>query len=213
MFSQGHKNKKLKQCFDGSVSAPKDHPLSRGKRPLVYELTMIFSTRVLYVLSRKLLGHEQLQCWKDFPILAENCLWVAFFFMHFFFSVSLFQSGASWHLSVRIGPFQIVLLSALSGAGSSVLSMQISFLLSLLCLVLTLCLTAFQLLAFPEAHSLSLCCWLSGFALQSGLHTHTCTRASMQDGSYTEMESFRKTTFQSPQMSLSLFLSLLIFLI
>ena len=85
MFSQGHKNKKLKQCFDGSVSAPKDHPLSRGKRPLVYELTMIFSTRVLYVLSRKLLGHEQLQCWKDFPILAENCLWVAFFFMHFFF--------------------------------------------------------------------------------------------------------------------------------
>lgn len=44
--------------------------------------------------------------------------------------------------------------------------------------------------------------------------THTRTHASVQDGSYTEMESFRKTTFQSPQMSLSLFLSLLlIFLI
>ena len=55
MFSQGHKNKKWKQYFDGSVSVPKDHLLSRGKRPLVCELTMVFSTRVLYVLSRKLL--------------------------------------------------------------------------------------------------------------------------------------------------------------
>ena len=72
--SQGHKHKKVKQCFDGNVSVPKDHLLSRGSHPLVSELTMVFSTRALYVLSRKLLWLEQSQCWKDFPILAENCL-------------------------------------------------------------------------------------------------------------------------------------------
>ena len=92
MFSQGHKNKKRKQCFDVSVSVPKDHLLSRGKRPLVCELTMVFSTRVLYVLSRKLLWREQLQCWKDFPIscwkLFIGCLFLyAFFFLFHSFSL------------------------------------------------------------------------------------------------------------------------------
>ena len=41
-------------------------------------------------------------------------------------------------------------------------------------------------------------------ATHTHTHTHTHMHASMQDASYTEMESFRKTTFQSPQMSLSL---------
>lgn len=53
MFSQGHINNKVEQNFNLNVSASKGHLLSRGKCPFVCEVTVVFSTSVLYVLCRK----------------------------------------------------------------------------------------------------------------------------------------------------------------
>lgn len=213
MFSQGHKHTKVKQCFDRNVSVPKDHLLSRGSHPLVCELTMVFSTRALYVLSRKLLWLEQSQCWKDFPILAENCLQVAFFFMHFFFScftLSVWSLLASFcsHWTSLDGAF----FCSFWGRLFCFKHVDMIPVFSIVPGPLTV-FDSFSTAGIPRGTLSQLVLLVEWLCTIVGA-THTRTHASMQDGSYTETESFRKTTFQSPQMSLSLFLSLLlIFLI